>query len=248
MPPKNIFDNFDKFLRDTDGDCRILEHQVPIETQMEYFVYSQRLRELLPEDSEMAFDQFASVLFDSAGALSQKKTILSALAVSKEVRAYRMLQEYVQNPDKELKDWAQMALMESRVILESELTDERQVYISSGLGGKGNKMRFYILLLSATGKQLVDYQQQVIEREFAFASQKEDCEIEELTIKTNYIELMLLAPIQKNIKRFIEKIVTECNQYGDFIANTITITNVKKLSGKEIAQIIKKHENIQTSS
>ena len=247
MPPRDIFEKFQKLLRDSDGEFRILEHQVPIETQMEYFLYSGRLRELLPDDADMAFDQFASVLFDSTAKIDQKKTILSALAVSKEVKAFRMLQEYVQKADKELIDWAHMALMESRVMLESELTDEKQIYISSGLGGKGNKMRFYILLLSAKGKQFVDYQKQVIEREFAFALQKDDCEIEELSIKTNYVELSILAPIQKNIKRYIKNIVSECNQYGDFIANTITITNVKKLAENEIAQIIKKHEDFRTS-
>ena len=248
MPSRDNFENFIKFLRNTDGEFRIIEHQVPIETQMEYFLYSGRLRELLPKDSEMAFEQFTAILFDSTGVIDQKKTILSALAVSKEVKAYRILQEYVQNPDMALKDWAQMALMESRVMLESEFTDERQIYISSGLGGKGNKMRFYVLLLSATGKHFLDYQQQVIEREFAFTIKKDDCVIEELTIKTNYVELILLAPIQKNIKRTIENVVSECNLYGDFIANTITITNMKKLNENEIAQIISKHENIRTGS
>ena len=248
MPPRDIFENFKKFLSDADGKFRIFEHQVPIETQLEYFVYSNRWRELLPGDSEIEFDQLADMLFDSTVSLDLKKKILSALAVSKEVKAFRMLQEYAQAPDKELKDWVHMALMESRVMLESEFTDERQIYISSGLGGKGDRMRFYILLLSATGNPFLDYQQQVIEREFAFALQKNDCEIEELTIRTNYVELIILAPIQTNLKRFIENIVSECNQYGDFIANTITITNVKKLAENEIAQIIKKHENIRTSS
>jgi len=138
--------------------------------------------------------------------------------------------------------------MESRVMLESEFTDERQIYISTGLGGKGNKLRFYILLLSSTGNQFLAYQQQVIEREFAFALHNDNCEIEELTIKTNYVELTVLTPIQTNIKQFIENIVLECNQYGNFITNAIIITNVKKLAESEIAQIIKKHENIRTSS
>jgi hypothetical protein len=242
MLQRDSFENFQKFLKGADGEFRIFEHQVPIETQMEYFMYSNRLRELLPGSTEKTFEQFATILFDSTGLLDKKKKILSALAVSREVKAHRMLQEYVQNPDKELKDWAHMALMESRVMLESELTEERQIYISSGLGGKGYKMRFYILLLSSTGEQFLDYQQQVIEREFAFALHKDDCEIEELTIKTNYAELIILAPIQINIKRFIENIVSECNQYGNFIANSITITNVKRLAENEIAQIIKKHE------
>jgi hypothetical protein len=133
-------------------------------------------------------------------------------------------------------------------MLESEFSDEKQIYISTGMGGKGNRLRFYILMLSSSGNQFLDYQQQVIEREFAYALHKDDCEMEELTVKENYVELIVLAPILTNIKRFIENVVSECNQYGNFISNTITVTNVKRLTENEIAQIIKKHENSRTSS
>ena len=248
MNQRDISRNLKKILNDADGEVRILEHQVPIETQMEYFLYSNSLRNLLKEDTMMDFEQFTTVLLNSASSLTDKKKILSALATSKEVRAYRIIQEYVQEPDMELKDWAHMALMESRVMLESELTNERQIYISTGLGGKGNRLRYYVLLLSFSGNHFLDYQQQVIEKEFAYALQKNEGEIEELTVKQNYIELIILLPIQTNIKRFIENVNSECNQYGNFISNTVTVTNVKKLAENEIAQILKKHESIRTSS
>jgi hypothetical protein len=248
MNQRDHIENIKKILKDADGEFRILEHQVPLETQMEYFFYSNSLRSLLPDDAVMDFEQFATVLLNPASSLPDKKKVLSALAASKEARAYRILQEYVQEPDLELKDWAHLALMESRVMLESEFTNERQIYISTGLGGKGNRLRFYVLLLSSSGNQFLGYQQQVIEKEFAYALAKEEGEIEEFTIKENYIELTVLLPIQTNIKRFIENVISECNQYGNFISNTVTVTNVKKLAENEIAQIIKKHENIRTGS
>ena len=246
MSQKDNIENFNKYLRCIEGELRILEYQVPIETQMEYFFYSNSLRGLLPDDAMMDLEQFATVLLNSASSLENKKKILSALGVSREVKAYRILQEYVQEPDIELKDWAHMALMECRVMLESELSDERQIYISTGLGGKENKLRFYILLLSSSGNHFLDYQQQVIEKEFTYALHKDEGEIEELTIKKNITELMVLLPIQTNIKRFIENVVSECNQYGNFISNTVTVTNVKRLAENEIAQIIKKHESTKT--
>jgi len=248
MNQRDISRNLKKILNDADGEVRILEHQVPIETQMEYFFYSNSLRNLLKEDIMMDFEQFTTVLLNSASSLTEKKKILSTLATSREVKAYRILQEYVQEPDIELKDWAHMALMESRVMLESEFTNERQIYISTGLGGKGNKLRYYVLLLSSSGDQFLDYQQQVIKKEFAYALLKNEGEIEELTVKQNYIELIILLPIQTNIKRFVENMVSECNQYGDFISNSVTVTNVKILDENEIAQILKKHESIRTSS
>jgi hypothetical protein len=247
MYKKDNFENFKKFLRAANGEFQILEHQVPVETQMEYLFYSHSLRSLLPDDAVMALEEFAAELNNLAASLARKKRVLSALALSKEAKAYRILQEYVQAPDQELKDWAYMALMESRATLESEFSDERQIYISTGLRGKDNKLRFFFLLLSSSGNPFLDYQQQVIEREFAYALHQDDCEIEELAIQKNYVELVLLAPIQTDIKRFVEKVVSECNQYGNFISNLITVTNVKKLTEKEIAQIIKKHEIIRTS-
>jgi hypothetical protein len=242
MRQQDHFNRFQQFLNNAGSEFQILEHQVPIETQMEYFKYTTRLRELLPDDTEMAFEEFASVLFDANGLLDKKKQILSALAVSKEVKAYRMLQEYTQNPDKELIDWAHMAFMESRIAMESEFSDERMIYISTGLGGKGKKLRFYVLLLSNTGQPFLDYQLQVIEREFAYTLAKEDGEVEQLIFKQNYVEMLLLAPFHTNIKKVIEYIVSECNQYGDFISNTVALTNVKKFTDAEIAQLIKKNE------
>jgi hypothetical protein len=248
MRIKDNFEDFKRYLNKANGEFQVFEHQIPIETQMEYFIYSGHLRELLPEDAEMAFDQFATALHDSTVPLEKKKPILSALAVSKDARGYRILQEYLKEPDMEIKDWANMALMECRVMLESELTQEKQIYISTGLGGKGNHLRFYILLLSTDGKPFLDYQRQVIEREFEYALRNHDSEIEELTFKKNYVELMVLVPIQTNVKRLVEKVISECNQYGNFIANTVTLTNVKKLSEKEVAHIIKKHERTRTST
>ena len=61
-----------------------------------------------------------------------------------------------------LTDWAYMALMESRIMLESELSEEKQIYISTGLGGKGRKLRFYLLLQTNENKPFLDYQRNVI--------------------------------------------------------------------------------------
>ena len=139
MLQKDIFDRFQKFLNDTDGEFHILEHQVPLETQMEYFKNSNRLRNfLIPLKSvitteETDYVQFVSELHNPETSKKDKKQILSLLAVSKQIKAYRILEKYLQAPDKELTDWAYMALMESRMTLESDLTDEKFIYISTGL-------------------------------------------------------------------------------------------------------------------
>lgn len=236
----DVFERFRNSFNKLDGHFHVLEQRVPVELQMEYFKNSEQMRR---DNTEMTDDEFISYkqsLFDEEATIEQKKHILSALAISNEVKAYRVLEEYVQHPDSEVTNWAYMALMESRISLESELSDEKQIYISTGLGGKGEKLRFYVLLLATENKPFEEYQRQVIEREFAYYLPKEDCEIERLTVEDIYVELMFLIPVRLDIKTILDKVVNECNQYGNFLSGLFTVTNVKELSTEDITEIINK--------
>ena len=144
-------------------------------------------------------------------------------------------------PDPDVADWAYMALMESRIALESELSDEKQIYISTGLGGKGEKLRFYVLILANELKPFLEYQKKVIEREFPYSLEKAGCEIERLTIGEKCMELVFLIPVRADIKQALDKVINECNQYGNFLSQVFTITNVKELSAEEVEEIIKKN-------
>lgn len=195
----------------------------------------------------MDYTAFRESLSNPESTTDYKKYILSMLATSREVKAYRMLEDYVQHPDEDVSNWAYMALMESRISLESELSDEKQIYISTGLGGKGEKLRFYVLMLSRDRKPFLEYQRKVIEREFAYFLPKADCEIERLTIGEQYVELVFLIPVRADIKLTLDKVINECNQYGDFLSDIFTITNVKELTEQEVTDIINKNGNSKTS-
>ena len=240
---KDIFKKFrDSFSR-IDGHFHILEQRVPVERQMEYFKYSEKIRKDKdkPDISNMDFSIFENSLDDPESSTEHKRYVLSMLATSRKVKAYRILEEYAQAPDPDVADWAYMALMESRIALESELSDEKQVYISTGLGGKGEKLRFYVLILANELKPFQDYQRTVIEREFPYSLGKADCEIERLTINENYLELVFLIPVRTDIKLTLDLVIGECNQYGNFLSDVFTITNVKELSAEEVDEIIKKN-------
>lgn len=138
--------------------------------------------------------------------------------------------------------------MEIQIALESDYSEERQIYISTGMGGKGTKLRFYVLLVSAGRKPFESYQRQVIEREFTYAFSQAGWETETLHVAENYVELLLLIPIAGNIKKVMGDTIRECNEYGHFLSDRYTITNVKPLSEQEIQEILDKaDENSQTS-
>ena len=241
MQQKNVFKQFQKFLRETNGEFHILEKQIPVEDQFKYFKYSDQLRKTSPPVGEKDIERLVLELENPESTMEDKRKNLSTLAISKQVRAYRILEQYIKKTDSELIDWAYMALMESRITLETELSDEKQIYISTGLGGKGQKLRFFILLLSATKEAFLDYQRQVIEREFEYALSKQDCEIEQLIVKDQHVEMLLLMPIRMDIKKAFVAVVQECNQYGNFLSETFTVTNMKKLEADEIANMVHSH-------
>ena len=237
----DVFKKFRDSFNKMDGHFHILEQRVPVELQMEYFKYSEQVRKNKAELTELDFDVFLQNLTDPEVTTERKKHILSMLATSHAVKAYRVLEDYVHEPGQDVRDWAYMALMESRIALESELSDEKQIYISTGLGGRGEKLRFYVLMLSTDMKVFREYQKQVIEREFAYMLPKEECEIERLTIGEQYVELVFLIPVRTDIKQTLDRVIGECNQYGNFLSTIFTITNVKELTEDEIAEIIKKN-------
>lgn len=248
MQRNDIFNQFQKFLHETDGDFHILEQRVPVEVQMDYFNHSGRMRKSPPQLSEADCEKSLARLQSPDTPEKQKKRLLSALAVSRQAKAYGVLKQYVAECDPELSHWAYMALMESRMTLESDLSDEKQIYISTGLGGEGQRLRFFILLVASSDAPFLDYQRQVIEREFAYFLSRENGKIERMTVRERHVEFLVLLPIQTNIKYLLENIIRECNQYGDFLSENMTVTNVKELTGEEITKILKMHGNRQTRS
>lgn len=248
----DVFKKFrDSFSR-MEGHFHILEQRIPVETQMEYFKYSEHVRKRnvppRPLTEEECLDMYAQLSQDEALDKEDKKYLLSQLATSKAIKAHRLLEEYVNHPDPQVTDWAYMALMESRISLESDLSDEKQIYISTGLGGKGDKLRFYVLMASSEKKPFQEYQRQIIEREFAYYLPKMNCDIERLTIGDQYVELVFLIPVRADIKTTLDRVINECNQYGNFLSYLFTITNVKELTAEEVAEIINKNGDTKASS
>ena len=245
----DVFKKFRDSFSKMDGHFHILEQRVPFELQMEYFKYSEQVRKerAKPDLNDMDYTAFRESLSNPESTTDYKKYILSMLATSREVKAYRMLEDYVQHPVEDVSNWAYMALMESRISLESELSDEKQIYISTGLGGKGEKLRFYVLMLSRDRKPFLEYHRKVKEREIAYFLPKADCEIERLTIGEQYVELVFLIPVRADIKLTLDKVINESNQYGDLLSDIFTITNVKELTQQEVTDIINKNGNSKTS-
>lgn len=216
----------------------ILEDLVPIEEQMAYFRYFDRLRR---ENSPFLRDDEVAILFSPDASIERKKRSLTLLASIPDVGAYRSIETYHSNPpEPELSHWSSMALVSSRIVLSSDLSGHQQIYISSGLGGQDKKLRFFALFTTVDRQHLTDLQREMVEREFTFQLQKADILIEKFEIKENYFTILMLFPFNKDVKSSLNEAITECNQYGNFLDDKFLFTNVKVLSEKEIESILEK--------
>lgn len=243
----DVFKKFHDSFTGLRGHFHVLEQSVSVDRQMEYFRFSEKVKREHPKLDADAVPQIAEKLLNADATVDDIKLELVLLASSHEVKAYRILESYVNNPHPDLKDWAQLALMESRMAMESDLSDEKQIFISTGLGGRGEKLRFFVLMLSADRIPFLDYQRKVVQREFEYYLPKQDCEIEKLDVEENYVTLLFLVPVRSNLKEILDYLIQECNQYGNFLSDLYTVTNVKELSKEEITAIINKNGDSKTS-
>lgn len=214
----------------------ILEEQIPMEEQMEYFAYFDQLRR---KKTRFKVDTEIKNLFLPDVSIERRKRAITLLSSIPKVKAYRALETYHSSPlEPELKNWASIALLGSRIGLSSDLSGTPQVYISSGLGGSDKKLRFFSLFISNTKEDFTDYQKKLVNREFRFQLEGAGVEIEAFDIKSNYFTILLLFPFKTDVREPINTAIKECNKVEYFINDKFLFTNLKVFSEEEIQQLI----------
>lgn len=231
------YSKIEELLENIPDNYTILEEQIDINVQMEYFEQARLVKDDLDEDSVM---ESVDNLYDEAMSSDDKKKLLSQLASIDDVKAYRLLEKYAQVADESTKDWAILAVKESKLLLESKLLEESQVFISTGLGGKGMLLRFCMVFMAKENKELSDVQQKILKSELEFALRGSEGEIERIDFDKELTRLMILLPIKAPIRTMFKQALAESNQYGDFMKNNFFVTNVREMSFEEVRRHVLK--------
>ncbi|MCF8374073.1 MAG: hypothetical protein K9H64_20795 [Bacteroidales bacterium] len=236
---ENIFDKIKEVFGKLPGSLNVLEEQIDIELQMEYFKASKRSKEVPVEEIIGRKDELFSEILTPA----QKKKLLVQLASVDDVEAFRTIEKFMNKPDKGLREWSILAFQESRMILESSLLDENQVFISTGLGGKGTKLRYFIVLVHHGKTDFDTVQQKLVQSEFDYSLSKHNGELESIIFSGPFAKMLAVVPIQAPLKELFQNAIHEANQIGDFIKENFIVTNVKQLSDKEISDFLDKPQD-----
>ncbi len=240
MDDENIYDRIEDIFGHFPENLSILEEQIDIDLQMEYFEFSRNIKK---DDVPGKILSMRAKLLDKDHSIENKKRLLVQLASLEEVEAYRSIEKYLAEPDKELKDWAVLAYQESRMLLQSKLLDENQVFISTGLGGKGSSLRYFVVLINSFDSPFDKLQQKIIRTEFDFHLKKHEAELEEVNFMGYFCSLLVIVPIKASIRDVFRAAIAECNEYGGFIRDNFIVTNVKTLTVEEISDFITRQQD-----
>jgi hypothetical protein len=240
MENENVYKKIQEFFGGLNDNFSLMEDPVDVAVQMVYFETSGKMRGTVREDDMLARKD---ELFDPELPVEDKKTLMVQMAGIPSPEIYRVLESYAKNPDVDLKDWSKLALQENKLLLESHLLDSRQVFISTGLGGKGHKLRYFVVLINKNGDNLKPFQQKVLQDEMEYALQKYDSELEKLNFMHRYTTMRVVVPISSDLTRLFREGIDECNQFGDFLAPDFIVTNMKELSEDEITEALSSNKN-----
>jgi hypothetical protein len=238
----NIYDKIQELLGTIPGNVSILEQQIDADVQLEYYNFARKVENSFNREEVL---KNRDTIFNNNLKLDDKKHLLIQLANIDSIEAYRTLERYSNDSRDPLKDWAMLALQECKLLLESKLLDESQILISTGLGGKGLKLRYFTVLIAANGDQFSEFERKVITDEIGFAIRKSKGEIEKLRFNKELCIIISIIPLQVPIQALFDDLIRECNQLGSFINKDYIITNVKILPIFEIRELIgnSRHKN-----
>jgi hypothetical protein len=232
---ESIYDALNEYLDLNEDSINLSEEKIDNDIQLEFFECSRTHEKKLTVDEII---QCKEQIFDNDISADQKKIILVQLASISNIEAYRTIERYLKEPDIKLFEWAYLALQANRLLIESSLLEENKVLITTGLGGKGDKLRYFIVFFTDDGSPINNLQQKIIKNELNYAFKKYGAEVEDIIFEDGFASFLSIVPLRVPVQVLFDRIIKECNEFGDFLFNDYIITNVKILSIEEIREFL----------
>ena len=239
MEGENTFNNIEEVLSQIPDNYKIMEEIIDLETQKDYFESTKSLA-FDPQTDQM--DKLILQLNNPDTETDELKTVLMKLSMIDAVESFRAIEKYYKAPRPELKEWTLLSLQQSRMVIQSSLMGEQQVFISTGLGGKNDKLRYYLIFPYQSVSELNNIQSDALTSELHFFLERNNGVIEEVEFQTDFATAMILLPLKANIPEIVKEILNECNQLGNYLSDDVLITNMKRFSHDEIVEILEKYE------
>jgi hypothetical protein len=185
-------DNREKSKNDLDS-FTLIDEPIDLSIQEEYFSLSETIDYDIVDYEEVLTE--SDKLFYRHTPIELKKRILILLAHLGTPESCRILEKYLKISEGDLRGWALLSLKECRAFLESVFLKEEGGFISTGLGGKDNKPRYYFIVSSNDGLPFSETHRSILKRGFETISHKYRSEIEEISFEATYAMIGIFIPM-----------------------------------------------------
>jgi len=218
------------------NNVQIFEEGIDIQTQMDFEKFTKRF--LKKEIKEIDVEIISEKLHDISVLDKEKKELLVELSFSDDVKAFRLIESYKGICTDELKNWATLSLQKSRAHIEHSLSNDDKIYISSGLGGSGNKLRYFFVLSSSDNVDFSNLHQDILKKEIEYTLKKYGGFAESTVFYNYFVTIVCLIPINVSLEIVFQHILDECNQFGNFLSDKIIATNTELFKEETIMKIL----------
>lgn len=207
----------------------VIEDYIEPAVQVEYLDYSQKYIKDIDEEKLI---KDVDLLFSDELSIEEKKILLVRLSKIDDISVYRKIEKYYKNPDEKLRLWSVIAFQESHNLIQSSLLEENSILVSSALGGKDSKMRFFIVIQNELKETFSDIQKRIIVQETKFIFDKHNSDIEKIEFGDYFFTIVALFPfsfdkLQSIIENILNETIDELKLYQIKIADKYLITNTK---------------------
>ena len=217
----------------------IMERGIKLNVQKEYIELHEKLDFEEIKGSGM-IGSLEKIIKKSENILEKKKALISLGHVGT-IESYKSLEKIYKHTDDELRDWVLMAIQENIMSLENYVNEETIGMISTGLGGKGDKLRYYFAVVSKSCEPFTKSQQDIIKNEYESICKENRTEIEKINFNLDYAELIILMPMDVALDTIVAGGIKRSNEFGDFIAEDYYAANTEIPTTEELQKIIKEH-------
>jgi len=159
-----------------------------------------------------------------------------------------IFKEVLENPEfTEIHAWAQMCDMILKANFRSEILNEDQMFMLTGMGGKDNKIRMFVGFVTDNKVDFTEVQANVLKKELSFTLNKHKGELEKIEFDAEVAKAIFLLPFDARIGDIISQAVEKANELGHYIKDNFLFTNNGELSRHEILDFFEKKEKPQTT-
>jgi len=236
MEQKDLKKLLQQKLNKSISNVQIFEEGIDIHTQIEF---EQKTKIIFEKNEEIIdLNILKNNLFNDETEIETKKEILIELSFTEDVKAYRIIEDFHSKCNNDFKKWSALALQKSRVHIEHSLGNEEKVYISSGLGGNGNRLRYFFVLSSNDNTPFSEFQKNIITKELDFTIKKYDGIVENIIFQKYYVTILCMIPLNHSLDKIFKSILEECNILGNFLSDKVIATNTEQFDNKTVESLL----------